>query len=163
MLKMKSVCMGVAAIIQFVQLISSLTLADASDWKIQKPSGTVRVVDLFSVPSSINLNYAEGLVTLDDKNNYVPCLAEDWRWVDDHTIEFKLRRGVLFHNGEEFNAEAVRNNWEAYRKMDSTRPVKIQRLPKGTAFNLVDKFTVRFILPAPNSLALVKFFWFFIK
>ena len=61
-------------------------------------------------------NYAEGLVTLDKDNNFVPCLAEGWRWIDERTIEFRLRQGVSFHNGETFNAEAVRINWEAYKK-----------------------------------------------
>jgi peptide/nickel transport system substrate-binding protein len=56
-------------------------------------------------------------VTLDKDNNRVPCLAEGWRWIDERTIEFKLRRGVSFQNGEKFNAEAVRINWEAYKEL----------------------------------------------
>ena len=45
------------------------------------------------------------LVTTDKDNNWVPCLAKDWRWIDDKTIEFKLREDIRFHNGEKFNAE----------------------------------------------------------
>ena len=37
-----------------------------------------------------------------------PSLAESWRQLDDVTWEFKLRKGVKFHNGHEFTAEAVR-------------------------------------------------------
>ncbi len=66
-------------------------------------------------------NYAEGLVALDKDNNWIPCLAKDWRWIDDRTIEFKLRKDVTFQNGEEFNAEAVRVNWEAYRELECPR------------------------------------------
>jgi ABC-type transport system substrate-binding protein len=62
-------------------------------------------------------NYAEGLVTLDKDNNFVPCLAESWKWKNERTIEFKLRQGVSFHNGEKFNAEAVKLNWEAYKEL----------------------------------------------
>ena len=29
-----------------------------------------------------------------------PRLAKEWTWVDDRTIEFKLRDDVVFHNGE---------------------------------------------------------------
>jgi peptide/nickel transport system substrate-binding protein len=107
------------------------------------------------------LNYAEGLVTLDKDNNWVPCLARDWRWINDQTIEFKLRRGVTFHNGEEFNAEAVRINWEAYRKMTNPRVVTLTNLPDEAEFKIVDKYLVRFALPKPDGLAFVKFMWFF--
>ncbi len=37
-----------------------------------------------------------------------PELAMSWTIVNPTTWEFKLRRGVKFHNGEEFNAEAVK-------------------------------------------------------
>ena len=63
------------------------------------PQGTLKVVDLWAVHSSIEYNYLEGLVTLDKDNNYVPCLAEVWKWIDERTIEFRLRRGVTFQDG----------------------------------------------------------------
>lgn len=37
--------------------------------------------------------------------NLEPRLAESWRVVDDTTWEFKLRKGVKFHDGSEFTAE----------------------------------------------------------
>ena len=37
-----------------------------------------------------------------------PMLAESWRIVTDTTWEFKLRKGVKFHNGEPFTAHAVK-------------------------------------------------------
>jgi peptide/nickel transport system substrate-binding protein len=38
---------------------------------------------------------------------YKGQLASGWRQVDDKTIEFDLRQGVKFHNGEEFDADDV--------------------------------------------------------
>ena len=35
-----------------------------------------------------------------------------WRWLDDRTLEMTLRQGVTFHNGEVFDAEIVKLNWE---------------------------------------------------
>ena len=86
------------------------------------PRGTIKVVDLLIPEVSVMWNYAEGLITLDKNNNYATCLAEDWRWLNDRTIEFKLRQGVTFHNGQKFNAESVKINWEQYRKMERPRP-----------------------------------------
>jgi peptide/nickel transport system substrate-binding protein len=34
-------------------------------------------------------------------------LATSWNWIDENTVEFDLRKGVRFHNGEEFDADDV--------------------------------------------------------
>ena len=36
-----------------------------------------------------------------------PGLAESWKPIDDLEWEFKLRKGVKFHNGQDFTAEDV--------------------------------------------------------
>jgi peptide/nickel transport system substrate-binding protein len=59
-----------------------------------------------------NKAFADSLVQYDDEYNFVPGLAVSWRAVDDLTWEFKLREGVKFHNGEPFNAEAVKHSFE---------------------------------------------------
>lgn len=38
---------------------------------------------------------------------FVPGLAESWKRIDDRTIELKLRQGVKFHNGQDFDADDV--------------------------------------------------------
>jgi peptide/nickel transport system substrate-binding protein len=48
------------------------------------------------------------LVYRDPKSgDYSGQLAESWTQVDDRTMEFKLRQGITFHNGEAFNADDV--------------------------------------------------------
>ena len=115
------VSLAVLAVIQFGLCFVQLPSAQAEEWKVRvKPKGTLRVVDLFMPAVSVMLGYAEGLVTLDEENNWIPCLAEDWRWLDGRTIEFKLRRGVTFHNGERFSSESVKINWHEYKKMENS-------------------------------------------
>src|SRR5260370_38432832 len=43
-----------------------------------------------------------------DLQTIKPQLATEWRRLDDLTIQFKLRKGVKFHNGEDFDAEGAR-------------------------------------------------------
>jgi peptide/nickel transport system substrate-binding protein len=38
---------------------------------------------------------------------YKGQLATSWAWVDDKTLEFELRQGIKFHNGEPFDADDV--------------------------------------------------------
>ncbi len=49
----------------------------------------------------------ESLVQVDADGRLQPALAESWRAVDSTTWEFRLRKGVRFHNGQELTAEDV--------------------------------------------------------
>lgn len=49
----------------------------------------------------------ETLVKMDVNGAPVPALAESWKMIDATTWEFKLRRGVKFHDGSELTAEDV--------------------------------------------------------
>lgn len=65
---------------------------------------------------SVVANICEPLMMLDtDENGQVyfkHVLATDHRWLDDVTIQFDLREGVTFSNGEIFNADAVKTSLE---------------------------------------------------
>ncbi|MFI7450181.1 ABC transporter substrate-binding protein [Nonomuraea sp. NPDC049714] len=59
----------------------------------------------------------ESLVGRSAAGEIEPGLATEWEFSDENkVITFKLREGVKFHNGEEFNAEAVKASLEAYKK-----------------------------------------------
>ncbi|WP_339251567.1 glutathione ABC transporter substrate-binding protein [Sporosarcina sp. FSL W8-0480] len=94
-----------------------LVLAVLSDASSLDPAGSN------DVPSSVvQANIYETLVNRDDDNSIIPGLAEDWEAIDDTTYEFKLRKGVKFHDGEPFNAEAVKANLDRIRDKDVASP-----------------------------------------
>jgi len=47
------------------------------------------------------------LLKFDADMNLQPDLAQSWEVLDDKTVQFHLRQGVKFHNGEVFSAEDV--------------------------------------------------------
>ena len=57
-------------------------------------------------------NLFDGLIERDPDLNLVPLLAESYQSVSPTTWEFKLRRGIRFHNGEPFDAESVKFSLE---------------------------------------------------
>jgi peptide/nickel transport system substrate-binding protein len=55
----------------------------------------------------LNTNVGETLVRLRPDFQVEPLLAERWEHRGENTWRFVLRRGVRFHDGQEFNARAV--------------------------------------------------------
>ena len=59
----------------------------------------------------------ETLITSDAKENLKPLLADSWTVSPDgKTITFNLHKGIKFHDGTDFNAEAVKFNLEMHKK-----------------------------------------------
>ncbi len=52
-------------------------------------------------------NMFDGLVTRDTSNGVHLEIAEEMNWVDEKTLEVKLRQGITFHNGAEMTADDV--------------------------------------------------------
>lgn len=84
----------------------------------------------------------DGLVRLTADGRVEPALATSWRRVDDLTLEFTLRRGVTFHDGEPFTAAAVKFSVE--RQLDPRAPAPNAGLLDTIAgVEVVDDYTVR--------------------
>jgi peptide/nickel transport system substrate-binding protein len=92
-----------------------------------------------------------GLTDIDQEGNIVPGIAESWEsnkaltsWV------FRLRKGVLFHNGREVDAEAVQRN--ILRIKDPAIGYSQARgaLESVATVDALDTYTVRFNLIGPD-------------
>ncbi|OLC59598.1 MAG: hypothetical protein AUH76_14100 [Candidatus Rokubacteria bacterium 13_1_40CM_4_67_11] len=78
-------------------------------------------------------------------NNMAPCLAESWQESPDGlVVEFKLREGLKFHNGDPFTAEDVKFSFHRYRGTSAR-----QLHERVKAVEVVDPHRVRFVLHAP--------------
>ena len=95
----------------------------------------------------------DGLVYRDpDTFQPKPLLATAWKLVDDRTIEFELRKGVRFHNGDAFSADDVVYTLNTVSAPDSKVSVPsnvnwIERAEK------IDDFKVRVHLKRPQPAA----------
>ncbi|MEF9917575.1 MAG: ABC transporter substrate-binding protein [Lachnospiraceae bacterium] len=79
-----------------------------------------------------------GLVKLDENLKPVPDLAESYEYLSDTQIQFKLRKGVKFHNGEEMKASDVKYSIE--RAMSSAKVKSFTANIKEV--KIVDDYTV---------------------
>src|SRR5262245_64208161 len=53
----------------------------------------------------VNINMFDSLLHRNAKLEFEPSLALSWKAIDETTWEFKLRKGVKFHNGDTMTAE----------------------------------------------------------
>ena len=88
-----------------------------------EPHGEICLVDkrIWAGGGAITPSVVERLVEIDHYGKLVPRLATKWRWLDERTLELTLRQGVRFHNGEDFNTDIVKRNWDALVALRETR------------------------------------------
>ncbi len=97
---------------------------------------------------NVHLNIFDTLLQRDPNIKIEPLLAESYRLVNDLTWEFKLRKGVKFHNGEDFNSAAIKFVLE--RMADPKQKLR-QTVFQGVIDRVEtpDDYTVRIITKSP--------------
>ena len=88
------------------------------------------------------------LLDIDENLNIVPQLATSYAWSGDNpTLTLKLRTDASFHDGEKFDAAAVKFNIERHKTMAGSN--RSGELRPVTSVEVLDPATVRFRLSAP--------------
>jgi len=121
-----------------------VTIAQGIDAEFLDVQMTNNIVTLI-----INGSIYDTLLTRDKSLAIQPRLATSYKLVGDRMWEVKLRQGVKFHNGEPFDAEAVKFSVERIQRPDFKSPQKgwfstIERV------EIVDAATVRFHTKVPD-------------
>ncbi|MCZ6558506.1 MAG: ABC transporter substrate-binding protein [SAR324 cluster bacterium] len=108
------------------------------------------------------------LIFRDPKDmSYKAHLATSWKWVDDLTLEFSLRKGVKFHNGEKFDADDVkfsldflanpanktnqRRGREFIKSVDKLGPYKVRVNLKEITPQILEYFAASAFMMFPNE------------
>src|SRR5438132_7757105 len=147
----------------FLQLCAAASALHPSLARAQAPrrGGTLRVgfyieaatmdphLSGSKIDRQVYHNIYEPLVTLDAKLGIKPGLAESWQQPDSKTMVFKLRRGVKFHDGTDFNAEAARFNFN--RMKAEPKSVRKGEIASIDSVDVVDAHTLKINLKRPTA------------
>ncbi len=70
----------------------------------------------------ITWNTMEELVRVNKDGKPELALAESYKWIDPKTVEFKLRKNVVFQDGEKLNAQVFRKSFDEVQRWDNPHP-----------------------------------------
>ncbi|MBI5879585.1 MAG: ABC transporter substrate-binding protein [Chloroflexi bacterium] len=115
---------------------------------------------------SVSKMLFDHLIERDFDGKLSPGLAESWKVVDNTTLEFKLRGGVKFHNGEAFDAAAVqfsvermqsealkspfRANFAAIKDVKVLNPQTVQFILSKTDAAIIDNLAAQLAIVPPG-------------
>jgi peptide/nickel transport system substrate-binding protein len=144
-----------ASVVALALLAAPLSNARADDLRIAV-AADVTSIDPHFFNLFPNNNIAEHifdkLVQMDPDSKMIPGLATSWKTIDATTWEFKLRKGVKFHDGSELTAEDVAFSIDRVAVVPNA-PAPFTSYTKAiVAKEIVDPYTIRFRTAAPHPL-----------
>lgn len=148
---MKNIYLVPLALILASLLLSPLAMSNGSE-KVLKVATMWDIPDLDPVQRgdawAEKALVTETLVTSNSEYELLPQLAESWRQLDGKIWEFRLKEGVLFHDGSKLTADDVKFTLERGAELDST----IANFLQLDHIEVVDPVTIRITTKKPNSI-----------
>ncbi|MBI2304438.1 MAG: ABC transporter substrate-binding protein [Chloroflexi bacterium] len=84
-------------------------------------------------------------------SSLAPELAESWEVPDPTTFVFKLKRGVKFHDGTDFNATVAKAHYERLGDEGHKGPQAIELRKSFKSAEALDDYTYKMTIKTPNS------------
>jgi peptide/nickel transport system substrate-binding protein len=107
----------------------------------------------------VNINMFDSLLHKNAKLEYEPSLATSWRAISDTQWEFKLRKGVKFHNGDTLTAQDVKYSFD--RVLDQTKKSpQYGNVRAVKDVRIVDADTIHLVTDKPFPLLLERLVFF---
>jgi peptide/nickel transport system substrate-binding protein len=151
---------GAAASLPLLHGVAARAAQAAAD--APKRGGTLRVglyVDAVTmdphysgskVDRQVYFNIYNTLVGLAANLDIVPELAESWETPDPTTYIFRLRKGVKFHDGTDFDAKAVKANFDRMMNPDN-KSLRGGEVRSIDSVEVLDPAAVKLRLKQPDS------------
>ncbi len=131
-------------------LLPGVATSKTLKWAFQ---GDANSLDPHSLNETFLIGYLgniyEGLVRRDGDLKIEPALAESWELMEPTRWRFHLRKGVKFHNGNDFNADDVVFTLARTRTEGSSFKTRVSTVKEIIK---IDDYTVDFITTQPNPI-----------
>ena len=135
--------LGALAAVSLTAHAATLRIASAFDPQTMDPHALALLYH-----SRVVFQLYDSLVTRDEQFKLEPALAESWQMVNPTTWRFKLRRGVVFHDGSPFTADDAIFSIERTQGPTSQRSFALRGL---NTVKKIDEQTIDFVLAAPDA------------
>jgi peptide/nickel transport system substrate-binding protein len=107
----------------------------------------------------VNINMFDSLLHRNAKLEFEPSIATSWKALNDTTWEFKIRKGVRFHNGDVLTPEDVKYSFD--RVLDQTKKSpQYGNIRAIKEVKIVDAETIHIITDKPFPLLLERIVFF---
>jgi len=150
--------------------IATIVLALALSFGLAQPQGTLTIaqgqdpqswdpIDTFFLAwGMVGSSIFDGLVHRGLDMQIGPGLATSWEWIgeDDDRLRFYLRQGVTFHNGEPFDAAAVKFTFDRLLGEEGAAGPQQSNYTSIDRVEIVDDLTVDLVLGSPDPVLITK-------
>ncbi len=104
----------------------------------------------------VGSNLFDGLVDRGPDLVLRPGLATSWSWIAKDVLQFKLRRGVTFHDGEPFDAQAVKFTFDRLLGPEGAKGPQQGNYKSIDHVQVVDRYTVNLVMKTEDPVIITK-------
>jgi peptide/nickel transport system substrate-binding protein len=134
-------------------LINASPKTDDTDWLHALAVSGVSTLNPFAMQRGFENLYSrlifDRLIRPDDEGAPQGSSAESWEVVDDTTVDFTLRDGLVFSDGEPVTPEDVKFSWDVFKEFENPYFASHYSIPESV--EITGDRGVRFNLSEPNA------------